>query len=184
MTTTSTTIAGTEPGQRWLNGPQTTARTYRNLSAPPYAVARGDDAIVNMRDGGELLADVYRPNAPGRYPALIAASPYPRQIQNLGAPLGFIDTGASNFFVSRGYVHVIANCRAPAARVGPSASSTAGNGATYTTWSNGQPRNPGPTAMSAWSAWSASAISGEKRRWLTQSGNHLVSRCTRPRYKP
>ena len=42
---------------------------------------------------------------------LIAASPYPRQIQDLGAPVGFIEAGASGFFVPRGYVHVIANLR-------------------------------------------------------------------------
>jgi uncharacterized protein len=64
-----------------------------------------------MRDGVILLADVHRPAEPGRYPVLVAASPYPRQIQNLGAPAGFIEAGASDFFVPRGYVHVIANCR-------------------------------------------------------------------------
>jgi uncharacterized protein len=52
-----------------------------------------------------------RPDAPGRFPVLVAASPYPRQIQNLGAPFGFIEAGASDFFVPRGYVHVIANLR-------------------------------------------------------------------------
>jgi hypothetical protein len=56
-------------------------------------------------------ADVHRPQGSGQYPVLIAASPYPRQIQNLGAPAGFIEAGASDFFVPRGYVHVIANCR-------------------------------------------------------------------------
>ena len=64
-----------------------------------------------MRDGIELLADVHRPDADGRYPALIAASPYPRQIQDLGAPMGFIEAGATDFWVPRGYVHVIANLR-------------------------------------------------------------------------
>ena len=58
-----------------------------------------------------LLADVHRPAEPGKYPVLVAASPYPRQIQNLGAPAGFIEAGATDFFVPRGYVHVIANCR-------------------------------------------------------------------------
>jgi len=104
-------ISGTEPGQRQLNGPQTTGRTYRNLSAPEYAMARDDDVAVPMRDGVTLLADVHRPATPGRYPVLIAASPYPRQIQDLGAPMGFIEAGASDFFVPRGYVHVIANLR-------------------------------------------------------------------------
>jgi uncharacterized protein len=100
-----------EPGQRRLNGPQTTGREYHNLSQPMHVMAHDDDVAVPMRDGVTLLADVHRPVEPGRYPVLVAASPYPRQIQNLGAPAGFIEAGASDFFVPRGYVHVIANCR-------------------------------------------------------------------------
>jgi hypothetical protein len=46
-------VSGTEPGQRQLNGPQTTGRDYRNLSKPQYAIARDDDVMVPMRDGGE-----------------------------------------------------------------------------------------------------------------------------------
>jgi uncharacterized protein len=107
----SNQVAGTEPGQRHLNGPQTSGRSYRNLSPPQYAMTRDDDVPAPMRDGVELLVDVHRPTAPGRYPVLIAASPYPRQIQDLGAPMGFIEAGASDFFVPRGYVHVIANLR-------------------------------------------------------------------------
>ena len=103
--------SGIEPGQRRLNGPQTTGREYRNLSQPTHAMTHDDDMTVPMRDGVALLADVHRPAEPGRYPVLIAASPYPRQIQNLGAPAGFIEAGATDFFVPRGYVHVIANCR-------------------------------------------------------------------------
>jgi predicted acyl esterase len=70
-----------------------------------------DDVRIPMRDGVELLADVHRPAEPGRYPVLVAASPYPRQIQDLGAPMGFIEAGASDFFVPRGYVHLITNLR-------------------------------------------------------------------------
>jgi uncharacterized protein len=103
--------SGIEPGQRRLNGPQTTGREYRDLSQPTHAMAHDDDVAVPMRDGVILLADVNRPAEAGRYPVLVAASPYPRQIQNLGAPAGFIEAGASDFFVPRGYVHVIANCR-------------------------------------------------------------------------
>jgi predicted acyl esterase len=103
--------SGIEPGQRRLNGPQTTGREYRDLSQPTFVMAEDDDVPVAMRDGVSLLADVHRPAQPGRYPVLVAASPYPRQIQNLGAPAGFIEAGASDFFVPRGYVHVIANCR-------------------------------------------------------------------------
>jgi uncharacterized protein len=103
--------SGIEPGQRHLNGPQTTGREYHNLSQPTHAMMRDNDVLVPMRDGINLLADVHRPAETGRYPVLVAASPYPRQIQDLGAPAGFIEAGASDFFVPRGYVHVIANNR-------------------------------------------------------------------------
>jgi predicted acyl esterase len=104
-------VSGTAPGQRQLNGPQTTGREYRNLSEPSFGATADDNVVVPMRDGVELLADVHRPDADGRFPALIAASPYPRQIQDLGAPAGFIEAGATDFWVPRGYVHVIANLR-------------------------------------------------------------------------
>lgn len=107
----STTAAGPWPGQRRLNGPQTTGRSFRNLSEAQYGMSRDDDVAVPMRDGARLLADVHRPDADGRFPALVAASPYPRQIQDLGAPMGFIEAGATDFWVPRGYVHVIANVR-------------------------------------------------------------------------
>jgi predicted acyl esterase len=73
--------SGIEPGQRRLNGPQTTGPDYRNLSQPTYVMVEDDDVPVAMRDGVTLLADVHRPTQPGRYPGLVAASPYPRQIQ-------------------------------------------------------------------------------------------------------
>ncbi|WP_319432596.1 CocE/NonD family hydrolase [Mycobacterium sp. RTGN5] len=97
--------------ERSLNGPQTTGRAYRNLSRPQFTIRRDDNSPVAMRDGVTLLTDVHRPDADGKYPALIAASPYPRQMQDLGAPAGFIEAGATDFWVPRGYVHVIANVR-------------------------------------------------------------------------
>jgi putative CocE/NonD family hydrolase len=97
--------------QNRLNGPQTTGRDYRNLSDPEHDIRHDVNVEVAMRDGVSLLADVHRPDADGRFPALIAASPYPRQIQDLGAPMGFIEAGNTPFWVSRGYVHVIANVR-------------------------------------------------------------------------
>jgi uncharacterized protein len=103
--------SGVEPGQRRLNGPQTTGRQYRNLSQPQHGMTRNNDVAVPMRDGVTLMADVHRPSTQGRYPVLIAASPYPRQLQNLGAPMGFVEAGASDFFVPRGYVHLIVNLR-------------------------------------------------------------------------
>lgn len=114
-------IAGTEPGQRLLNGVQTTGRDYRNLSQPEFTTRRTNNVGIAVRDGTVLLADLFQPDAEGRFPALLSFSAYPRQIQNVGAPLGFIEAGASDFFVPRGYVHVIANARG-----------TGGSGGTWT----------------------------------------------------
>lgn len=94
-----------------LNGPQTTGRTYRNLSEPQYTSRSDNNAAITMRDGTTLLADIHRPDSDGRFPALLAASPYPRQLQNLGAPAGFIEAGVTDFWVPRGYAHIIANVR-------------------------------------------------------------------------
>ncbi|MET0475605.1 MAG: CocE/NonD family hydrolase [Mycobacterium sp.] len=94
-----------------FNGPQTTGREYRNLSEPEHGVRHDLNVTVPIGDGISLLADVHRPATEGRFPVLVAASPYPRQIQDLGAPMGFIEAGDTSFWVSRGYVHVIANVR-------------------------------------------------------------------------
>lgn len=46
-----------------------------------------------MCDGTVLLADVYRPDADQPVPGLIAASLYPRQIQDLGLPDDIVEVG-------------------------------------------------------------------------------------------
>ncbi|MBB5788362.1 CocE/NonD family hydrolase [Jiangella mangrovi] len=103
--------AGTAPGQRQLNGPQTTGREYRNLSTAEHDMVVQYDVGVPMRDGTVLRADIRRPASGGLFPALLSAAPYPRQLQDLGAPAGVIEAGASDFWVPRGYGHVIANLR-------------------------------------------------------------------------
>ncbi len=108
---TTAPAASTQPDTSHFNGLQTTGREYRNLSPVAHKMTRDVDQQVPLRDGGHLLADVYPPSDEGKYPVLIAASPYPRQIQDLGAPTAIIEAGNSEFFVSRGYAHVIANLR-------------------------------------------------------------------------
>lgn len=104
-------VAGLGAGQRQLNGPQTTGRTYVGLSEPSHSATVEQNVPIVVRDGTTLLADIHRPESHGRFPALVAVSCYPRQIQNSGAPLGFVEAGASDFWVPRGYAHVIANSR-------------------------------------------------------------------------
>jgi uncharacterized protein len=109
---------GSQPDTPRFNGLQTTGRDYRNLSVADHAMHRDTDQRVVLRDGGYLLADVCRPASEGRFPVLIAASPYPRQVQDLGAPTAIIEAGNSEFFVTRGYVHVIANLRGTSGSAG------------------------------------------------------------------
>ena len=125
--------SGIEPGQRRLNGPQTTGRNYRNLSQPACAMTRDDDVAVPMRDGVALLADVHRPTEPGRYPVLVAASPYPRQIQNLGAPAGFIEAAPPTSSFRAAMCMSSRTAEAPAVPAAPSAFLTVRNAATCTT---------------------------------------------------
>jgi putative CocE/NonD family hydrolase len=106
-----TKVSGTEPGQRRLNGVQTPGRALRNLSQPLYSTLRTRDVEIEVRDRTILLADSYRPDDAGKFPVLVSFSCYPRQIQDLGAPVGFIESGAVDFFAPRGYVHLIVNAR-------------------------------------------------------------------------
>ena len=92
------------------------------LSKPQYETADWEKEIpVRARDGTQLYVDVCRPKAPGKFPALLALSPYGREIQHLAPPpgrssdytrgTGGIESGMTNYFVPRGYVHVHADPR-------------------------------------------------------------------------
>ena len=84
----STTVSGTEPGQRQLNGPQTTGREYRNLSEPRYRIEHDINVAIPVRDGVSLS----RRRPPSRrkrtVPSTDRSVPYPRQIQDLGGTHG------------------------------------------------------------------------------------------------
>jgi putative CocE/NonD family hydrolase len=67
-----------------------------------YAVATDRDVPVTMRDGTVLRADVYRPDAPGRFPVIVTQTPYNK------LALGVL---ANRYLVERGYVHVMVDVR-------------------------------------------------------------------------
>jgi predicted acyl esterase len=86
------------------------------------------NVMVRARDGVHLAVDIYRPDASGKYPALLGMSPYGKAIQNLPYPFpqpapdytnefktalwdGNIEAGPTNDILSRGYVHVIGDLR-------------------------------------------------------------------------
>jgi uncharacterized protein len=83
------------------------------------------DIPVLMRDGVKLMVDLYRPDAPGRFPVIYACGPHNKDLQrpeigeNLKAAqpawsslwFGVLEAGDSKRFVANGYVHVIAQMR-------------------------------------------------------------------------
>ncbi len=68
------------------------------LSQPAYKVRMEHNVRVPMRDGVTLSADIYFPDAPGRFPTLLWRTPYSNNTQTA--------VDQSKFFAERGYVVV------------------------------------------------------------------------------
>ena len=92
--------------------------------APEFGMVAERDVAVSMRDGVNLSVDLYRPDAPGKFPALLAFSIYNKDLQGPAMAeslppqpawsslwAGLLEAGDTKFFVSRGYVHVIGSPR-------------------------------------------------------------------------
>lgn len=81
-------------------------------SSPCYGIYEEEGIRIRMQDDIRLAADVFRPYAPGeKFPALIAWSCYSRQLQHTPVPLGQNEAGITQFWVPRGYAHVVVDCR-------------------------------------------------------------------------
>jgi len=89
-------------------------------SQPTYGTTVDRDVFVPARDGVKLAVDIYRPDAPGKFPALLAMSPYGKDTQMFDTPPqpfgksifeASIECGDACFYAQRGYVYVIADLR-------------------------------------------------------------------------
>src|SRR5205807_604579 len=72
-------------------------------AAQTYRVKMEFDARVRMPDGIALSADVYRPDAPGKFPVILVRTPY----DNGTAP----NVRRGKFWASRGYVYIVQDVR-------------------------------------------------------------------------
>ena len=72
-------------------------------SQPQYRVAVHKDVPFQTRDGVTLRADMYRPDADGRFPVLLSRLPYDKK--------GRQRPGEIDFFVERGYVLIYQDTR-------------------------------------------------------------------------
>ncbi len=91
-------------------------------SKPVYQVKLEKDVCVPMRDGVRLSVDIFRPDAEGKFPALLAYGQYGKELEEMGltfppqarpSPLwdGGIEAGDTHYIVPRGYVHAVADAR-------------------------------------------------------------------------
>jgi len=83
-----------------------------------YGLRVEKDVKIAVSAGHALDADVYRPDAPGRFPAILCPHAYDKD--DLVAPLmpvgfsharGHMESGDPNFYARRGYAQVIVNVR-------------------------------------------------------------------------
>src|SRR5262249_16939879 len=88
------------------------------LSPRQYGLKHDRDIAVPVCSGETLDSDIFRPDPPGKYPVCRSVHAYLKSDQTapltpigLAMPIAHIEAGDPNFFVRRGYVHVIMNIR-------------------------------------------------------------------------
>jgi hypothetical protein len=83
-----------------------------------YGIISERDVKIRMRDGVTLDADIFRPDAKGKFPAICGFHIFRKDFQS--APVqavainflsGGMEAGDYNFFVRRGYAQVIVSQR-------------------------------------------------------------------------
>jgi uncharacterized protein len=74
---------------------------YPELSQPVHEVKVERGVAMKTRDGVTLVADVFRPDAPGRFPVILSRTPYGRATAGIEGP----------HFARRGYVFVAQDVR-------------------------------------------------------------------------
>ncbi len=98
------------------------SKNWRELiSQPKYGIKEERNIWVPMHDGVRLAVNVFRPDAEGKFPALLSLSGYGKEEMEMRLPPqplfksavwdGNIEAGDSTEFVPRGYVHVIGDVR-------------------------------------------------------------------------
>jgi putative CocE/NonD family hydrolase len=75
---------------------------YPELSRPDLKTKTQKGVKVKMRDGVKLMADIVRPAADGKYPAILQRTPYGRE------PLSMME---GEWWAKRGYVHIVQDVR-------------------------------------------------------------------------
>ena len=104
-------------------------------TATPYAMVIERDVLIPTRDGGTVKADIFRPDAAGRFPVIMSMGPYPKGIkfkdwspsdyerQEMKSGQGDADymhweTTLPDYWVPKGYVQIRCDQRGSGASPG------------------------------------------------------------------
>lgn len=79
--------------------------TAQDGAAQKYKIVTERNVMVPMTDGTLLAIDIYRPDAPGRFPALVERTPYDKTKSSE------IQVNAHTYFAERGYVFLVQDTR-------------------------------------------------------------------------
>ena len=89
-----------------------------STSKREYGITHDRHVSIPVRAGFTLDAEIFRPDASGRFPVILGAHPYSQADQvapmmpiGQGGRRGHIEMGDYNFYVRRGYVQVALNLR-------------------------------------------------------------------------
>jgi putative CocE/NonD family hydrolase len=94
------------------------------LSKRQYDIIVERNVAIPISDGINIDSDVFRPKSDNKFPALLSIAPYSKELQTTrvwprgmstsmvhGSGDGVIEAGPMEFFVRRGYVHIVASTR-------------------------------------------------------------------------
>jgi len=88
------------------------------VSKRRYEIIKESSVSIPMSDGVTIDADIFRPDSPGKFPAILGVHQYNKELQTSPIiPTGFnmangpVEAGDYNFYVRRGYAQIIANIR-------------------------------------------------------------------------
>jgi predicted acyl esterase len=141
-------------------------------SKPIYKIKVDKNVFVAMSDGVRIALDVWRPDAEGKFPALLGMSAYGKDLQTIplktqskgtGSQLwdGPIEAGDPQYIVPRGYVHIIGDFRGSGDSEGELLSGDprqARDGYEIVEWIAKQPWSDGNVGMLGISAYAAFQI--------------------------
>ena len=94
------------------------------ISKREYGIIANCNVSISISDGITIDVDIFRPDGKGKFPALVAMSAFNKDIQSdrlwpaatrsrriRGTPDACLEAGPIDFFVRRGYVHIIGSVR-------------------------------------------------------------------------